>query len=191
MKDRVRLLALGLVAVVQAGLVHGDDEVGASRSARVPAALFAQYGRATDTSSFTLGAHWHFSRGHWDLGCGLLTSHGEVELGRWQADDTRGHAYSTQIGFTPALRYWPAGTMTGWFVEGGIGANVISPHYHTAHKRFSTTFNFGDHLAVGYRPKSLQSWEWSLRFQHFSNADIEKPNPGADFVQLRLGLLLD
>jgi hypothetical protein len=57
----------------------------------------------------------------------------------------------------------------------------------TREKRFSTAFNFGDHIGIGYR---TGRGEWSLRLQHFSNAGIDTPNPGEDFVQLRWSMPL-
>ena len=103
------------------------------------------------------------------------------EVGRWHSDSEN----STQVGLSPALRWKPNGWSYGWFVEGGIGVNVIFPKYNTHSKEFSTTFNFGDHIAVGKRFGSDDQHEWSLRFQHFSNARIKRPNPGENFLQFR------
>ncbi|GIL05386.1 MAG: lipid A deacylase PagL [Betaproteobacteria bacterium] len=149
-----------------------------------PSGVLVQSGRASETTTLSLGLQWNWSRG-WHLGeHGRLAGHHEVSLGWWRVDDGAG-ATVTQIGVTPALRYWPDGAMHGWFYEGGIGVNWLTPLYRTPEKRFSTTFNFGDHLAVGYR-SAPRGWEWSLRMQHFSNAGINRPNPGENFVQLRL-----
>lgn len=144
-----------------------------------------QAGRASETTTLTLGLQWDWARS-WQLGeRGRISGYNEISLGHWRADDGGGSAVVTQIGFTPTFRYWPTGVMAGWFGEAGIGVNVLTPIYRTAEKRFSTAFNFGDHLAVGYRPSPHGS-EWSLRVQHFSNAGIDHPNPGENFVQLRL-----
>lgn len=83
------------------------------------------------------------------------------------------------------LRWRPNGWDRSWFIEGGIGLNVIFPKYNTLTKEFSTTFNFGDHLALGKRFSHQDQHEWSLRVQHFSNARIERPNPGENFLQFR------
>ena len=65
----------------------------------------------------------------------------------------------------------------------GVGANYIVPIFDSGEKRFSTKFNFGDHVAIG---RSFgQHSEVSLRVEHFSNAGIEHPNPGENFGQLR------
>ena len=57
--------------------------------------------------------------------------------------------------------------------------------YRSADKRFSTKFNFGDHLAVGRTFGDRGQHDVGLRFQHFSHAGIKEPNPGENFLQLR------
>ncbi len=84
---------------------------------------------------------------------------------------------------TPVLRLFPGGSR--WFVEGGIGANLLLPIYQSESKRFSTSFNFGDHLAIGRIFGKDGGHEIALRFQHFSNAGIREPNPGENFLQIR------
>ena len=66
--------------------------------------------------------------------------------------------------------------------------SAISPRFYTVEKRVGSNFTFGDHLGVGWR--SGGGMDLSLRFQHFSNAGLAKPNPAVDFVQLRLSLPL-
>ncbi|BDI07385.1 acyloxyacyl hydrolase [Sphaerotilus microaerophilus] len=92
-----------------------------------------------------------------------------------------------QIGLTPVRRWWPGGSnpATGTHLEGGIGLNLIMPVCRSADRRFSTWFNFGDHLAWGCTFGAGRQHDVSLRFEHFSNASIRKPNPGENFVQLR------
>jgi lipid A 3-O-deacylase len=72
----------------------------------------------------------------------------------------------------------PLGTGTG-------AANYIVPLFQTNHKRFSTEFNFGNHFAIGRQFGERSQHELALRVEHFSNAAIEHPNPGENFVQLR------
>jgi hypothetical protein len=62
---------------------------------------------------------------------------------------------------------------------------VIAPAYHTDGKRFSTAFNFGDHVGIGREFGSEHRQELALRVEHFSNAGIDHPNPGENFVQVR------
>ncbi|NML15874.1 acyloxyacyl hydrolase [Azohydromonas caseinilytica] len=152
-----------------------------------PDAAFVQYGHQEDTRSVTLGLNWDWS---WSrpLGGGLLGGYHELALGRWRADVPEGHENFTQLGYTPVLRWWGAGEPRGWFLEGGIGLNVVTPRFRTLSKHVGSNFTFGDHLGVGWR--SSGGTELSLRFQHFSNAGLAEPNPAVDFVQLRLSLPL-
>lgn len=143
-------------------------------------AYYVQGGVAEDAQSLTVGASrdWRWEK---QYSFGHVTGQWQGEVARWHSDSDN----STQVGLTPALRLHPKSWRPGWFIEGGIGLNVIFPKYNTRKKEFSTTFNFGDHIALGKRFGEKQQHEWSLRFQHFSNARIEKPNPGENFLQLR------
>jgi hypothetical protein len=96
----------------------------------------------------------------------------------------------TQVGLTPTLRIAPAYASGQWFAELGIGANVILPLYHNADKRFSTNFNFGDHLGVGREFGSSHTHVVTLRLEHFSNGGAKHPNPGENFYQLRYAFSL-
>ena len=67
----------------------------------------------------------------------------------------------------------------------GVGLTATSSVYQTRQKHFSTSFNFGTHLAIGRSFGERREHEVSLRIEHFSNAGIKHPNPGENFVQLR------
>ncbi|CAN4278050.1 acyloxyacyl hydrolase [Pseudoxanthomonas sp. LjRoot125] len=143
-------------------------------------AWYVQGGVAEDAQSLTVGMSrdWQWEK---QYRYGHISGQWQGEVARWHSDSQN----STQLGVTPALRWRPNGWDNGWFVEGGIGVNVIFPKYDTRKKEFSTTFNFGDHIAVGKRFGADQQHEWSLRFQHFSNGRIKNPNPGENFLQFR------
>ncbi len=149
-------------------------------------AVYLQGGVAKDADMMVVGVTWDWS---WyrDYAVGRLSGYWEMSFGRWGADHpTRdGSSWVTQFGVTPVLRLYPQAWGGRWFVEGGIGANLLLPVYRSRDKRFSTTFNFGDHLAIGRRFGQHAQHEIALRLQHFSNAGIRSPNPGEDFLQLR------
>lgn len=157
----------------------------ASAPARAaPDHVFVQAGAGENAAQVALGVTQPWDWQHPFAG-GTLTGLWELAVGRWRGKDARGAATrATQIGITPSLR-WTPGT-SRWFVEGGIGLNVITPRYRKHDDHFSTTFNFGDHLAIGRRLGADDRGELSLRAQHFSNGGIRKPNPGEQFLQLRL-----
>lgn len=176
-----------VVTVLAANTV--DANAGAlpqRRPAWYPDKVFAQIGAAEEAHMAVVGAIWDWPwlRGYaWGNASGYF----EASFGRWvsQVDDgARASAWVTQVGLTPVLRWRPFAN-SKWFTEAGIGVNVLAPIYRSSDKRFSTAFNFGDHVAIGVQFGDEFNHEVSLRLQHFSNAGIKEPNPGENFVQLR------
>jgi hypothetical protein len=154
-----------------------------------PDAAFVQVGHpedGSDTWSANVGLSYNWPALAKMVDVDWLTTSGEITVGYWQTQNLPPdrHRTSTQVGFTPVWRWYPEGK-SGWFAEAGIGANLITPIYTTPHKRFSTEFNFGDHVGAGWRGSRPGDGEWALRFQHFSNAGLGEPNPGINFLQLR------
>jgi lipid A 3-O-deacylase len=152
-----------------------------------PSSLFVQAGIGDQsTRAYVAGATWDW---HWRRQYSVLTAGGyfEADIGRWTTDNhgVNRSAWATQVGMTPVIRLQPVGVADRWFGEIGVGANYIVPLYRTDHKRFSTEFNFGDHVGVGRQFGEHRQHELLLRVQHFSNAGIEQPNPGENFFQLR------
>lgn len=149
-----------------------------------PEVVFAQVGWWRHVRTATVGATWDW---HWqrETARGTFTGYTEVAVGRWRTTGTEDDRGYTRFGVTPVLRVYPRSIGGGWFGEIGIGANVISPMYRNGGDRFSTTFNFGDHLAVGRRFGVDGQQELAVRFEHFSNAGIRHPNPGQNLLQLR------
>jgi len=160
---------------------------GESENRWLPDTMFAQVGgNSENTDAWALGAvwDWNWSRRY---DSGVLTGYTEGTVGRWLTDDdARGGSHSyTQLGVTGVLRFFPGHGGTRWFGEFGLGANYITPVYQGEGKSFSTEFNFGDHIAIGRILGSHRLASVALRFQHFSNAGLETPNPGENFLQLR------
>ena len=117
---------------------------------------------------------WHLG-GYWD-----------ASLAQWRGTAYRNvdgqHQNITNIGFTPVFRY-QADNLKGWYAEGGIGVNLLSELYNNDDNRFSTAFQFGDHIGAGYVFDN--KWELGMKIQHFSNASIKRPNSGANFLLLK------
>ena len=158
---------------------------GARANGLAPSGGFAQFGDAGHTQSLVVGLTWEWQR-HWRLGSGRLSGYWEASIGRWITDlDGDGNAWVTQLGITPVFRYRPDGGRSPWFFEGAIGIDLLAPIFRTNDERFSTRWNFGDHLALGRSFGRDGRQEIALRLEHFSNGGIREPNPGANFVQLR------
>lgn len=165
----------------------------AAQTAELPSApspAFVQLGHSARTEAVTAGVLWPWSdRRHVSRG-GSWTGFTEVSIGHWRGHGAAadGRAISTPIGLTPLLRYhfdrWPR-----LFVEGAIGLHVIAPLYRGGTRRLSTAFNFGDHVGIGWRD-AAGAPEWTLRWQHFSNGGLRRPNPGEDFIQVRTSAAL-
>jgi hypothetical protein len=156
-----------------------------------PAVMFVQSGVTTgNTSSYTVGVSWNWDWSR-DFSFGTATGYTEVAVGRWATENQRDGAggnrrdWVTQVGITPVIRIHPHSQFADWFVEGGVGVNLIRPFYRDNDRRFGTEFNFGDHLGIGREFGRYNHQEVSLRLQHFSNAGIKEPNPGENFLQIR------
>lgn len=157
------------------------------RPAWSPDQWFGQVGVARDAHTVVVGAAWAWAWQH-ELSPGRASGYWEASFGRWSTEPdhaARSSAWVTQFGLTPVLRWEPKAWGERWFVEAGIGANLVLPVYRSRDKRFSTAFNFGDHVALGFRFGERYRHELALRVQHFSNAGIKHPNPGENFVQIR------
>jgi lipid A 3-O-deacylase len=180
-RSRLRMPAAGVsIALICTPLAHGSE-------AWTPSGAFVQVGVGDEAQMLVLGAVWDW-RWQKPTVVGPVTGYWEVSFGRWSSQaEPKGHAsaWITQLGVTPVLRWCPGLASEGWFVEAGIGANLLAPIYRSRNKRFSTAFNFGDHLGLGWRSAGPQQQEFVLRVQHFSNAGIKRPNPGENFIQLR------
>ena len=123
-----------------------------------------------------LGAQWDWrvqklEPTHWQV-------HWDVALGQWKSDTGTMH----ELSVTPVLRWAPG--ERGWYAEGGIGMHVLSDSHVTSDIDFSTRFQFGDHLGAGYRWDG--GYDLALRLQHISNGGMRNPNPGMNFVAVRL-----
>lgn len=154
--------------------------------ALTPSTLFVQAGVAEEhTQAYIVGASWDWP---WrkQYSSVLVSGYFDAAFGRWMTKEggVSGSAWATQIGLTPVLRFQTMRT-GDWFAEIGVGANFILPIYRSRDKRFSTEFNFGDHLAIGRQFGAQRQHELALRIEHFSNGGIDHPNPGENFVQLR------
>lgn len=151
----------------------------------VPGGAFVEAAIADHASySATVGALWPWSWRRETRG-GELTGMTEAYISHWNGRGATQRVSFTQLGLVPLVRYRFSRRRSDWFVEAGIGISVMDTLYRTAEKEFSTRFNFVDVLGVGRSFGALRRHELSLRVSHISNADIKKPNPGENFLQLR------
>jgi lipid A 3-O-deacylase len=122
--------------------------------------------------------------GHWNYELVKLAPHDihpyiEVSVAHWHTE--KSDLYDTAI--TPVFRY-ARSPHDGPYVEAAIGLHILSGTHLQENVSLSTRFQFGDHIGVGVR---RGHYDVGLRLQHLSNAGLRNPNPGVNFLQLRLG----
>ncbi len=103
---------------------------------------------------------------------------GELGAAYWDANGSRSPGSVWQASATPFLRWTWADR---YYLEAGIGATVFSST-RFAGKEMSTAFQFGDHFGVGMH--LTERSRLTLRYSHYSNAGIKRPNPGLNLIQL-------
>ncbi len=107
----------------------------------------------------------------------------EVELAAWRVPKARD---LLELGYSPVLRLERPlqGGHAVLFVEGSIGARLLSHTRVAPERSLSTAFQFSDMLGVGVQWGAQARSTLGLRYQHVSNLGIKRPNPGLDFGQL-------
>jgi len=109
---------------------------------------------------------------------GSLQALGELSTSYWQASGARRPDNLWQLEAAPFLRWWAS---ERFFVEAGLGVNLFT-RTRFADRAMSTAFQFGEHIGVGYQlPWGGRA---SLRFSHYSNASLKRPNSGLNVLQL-------
>lgn len=111
-------------------------------------------------------------------GWGRLDLAGEFGVAYWKADGSRSPSDVWQFNAIPMFRWW-AGER--FYIEAGIGATAFTST-RFANKSISTAFQFGNHVGLGFLVAPNQ--RLGIRYSHFSNANMKKPNPGLDVVQM-------
>jgi len=142
--------------------------------------------RGTQTES--IGLVWPWAWRH-DAAEGQLSGITEGFISRWSTRDGDQRLVFTQMGVLPMLRYRAEAGRSPWFIEFGVGLSVTDRIFRTNGKQFSTRFNFADGIGGGRSFGAGGRQELSLRFTHFSNGGIRRPNPGENVVRLRYAVM--
>jgi hypothetical protein len=149
--------------------------------------ISAEYGTGNHTDLVRFGTQWNWGKRWWQSNGTHLGGYWDLSLGRWHSDRYMNmpgqYQNITTLGITPVFRF-QRDDLQGWYGEIGIGANWLSGYYNNDGRRFSTRFQFGDHLGVGY--VFANKLDVGLRYQHFSNCSIDHPNPGVNFAIVRV-----
>ncbi|MES2832861.1 MAG: acyloxyacyl hydrolase [Pseudomonadota bacterium] len=113
--------------------------------------------------------------GYWDL------TAAQIRQNRYQGIPDNGRNLF-DLGLTPVFRF-QRDDQLGWYAEGGIGVHYFSSLYDNNDRQFSTRFQFGDHIGLGYVFNNR--WDIGAKIQHFSNGSIKQPNDGANFAIIK------
>ncbi len=153
----------------------------------LPDSVSAEYGFGSHVEMVRAAVQWDwnkqwFSTGGWSLG-----GYWDLNVMQWRGDrykNIRGKDQDiTSVGITPVFR-WQRNDKKGFYVEGGIGANLLSETYNNAGHRNGTLFQFGDHAGLGY--VFGNGVDLGVKYQHFSNGGMSNDNDGVDFTELRV-----
>ena len=120
-------------------------------------------------SAWPAGRQWRLG-GYWELSAGAWGNHDKS---------------SADFALTPVFRLERHADAHSPYLEAAIGFHILSRHI-SRERLFSTNFQFGDHLGAGVRFGAGGRYDLGLRLQHISNGGIREPNPGIDFLMLRL-----
>lgn len=110
-------------------------------------------------------------------GWGRVDLNIELGISYWRTNRGRSESMG-QLSAIPMLRWWPN---ESFYLELGSGPTVLS-RSEFADRDLGTRFQFGSHVGMGFLIDKAQ--RVGIRYSHYSNADIKKPNPGLDMVEL-------
>ena len=116
-----------------------------------------------------------------------VTTSLECSLGYWHGiASNKENNNLIDAAVLPSVKYFPGNAVDGrFYVEGGIGAHLLSRTRINNDRRFGSAFQFGDLVGMGWRLGQEKNYEIGLRLQHISNGGIKKPNQGINFLELR------
>lgn len=142
------------------------------------------------TQMVRLGAQWDWNDKWWQSNNTHIGGYWDLTLAQWRGTQYQNRPDATQnitdIGITPVFRF-KRDSKTGPYAEAGIGAHLMSQVYDNNGRIFSTAFQFGDHIGIGY--VFSNNLDIGLKIQHFSNGSIKQPNPGVNFAVLSAKLI--
>lgn len=134
----------------------------------------ADVGRANKgIDVYRVGLQRPFDRTFYESGSMKVSGYFEASLNYWQGSTDEIIAIALSPVFTASFcsdcQYVP-------YIEAGIGAAVLSDD-QIAGRQLSTAFQFEDRIGIGFRSDRL---DLHVRYMHYSNADLSKPNDGMD-----------
>lgn len=171
-KKKMFVRLVGLALACGATLASAQSSQGTLGGVSLHYGIGDHYQRLT--LNYETPSIWTYQFGGW----GRLDLTPEFGASYWWADGGRSPSSVWQLNAIPMFRWW---TGERFYLEAGIGATVFS-RTRFADENISTAFQFGDHVGMGLllTPNN----RIGVRYSHFSNSRIKRPNPGLDMLQL-------
>ncbi|NMM26356.1 MAG: acyloxyacyl hydrolase [Glaciimonas sp.] len=164
--------------------------LGMQTSSQAADSVSVEAATGNKTQMVRLGAQWNWADKWWQSNNTHIGGYWDLTLGQWRGTQYRNQPDTiqniTDIGITPVFRF-QRDSKIGPYAEAGIGAHLLSQVYDNNGRAFSTAFQFGDHIGIGY--VFANKIDLGLKIQHFSNGGIKHPNSGANFAVLSAKLI--
>jgi hypothetical protein len=166
--------------------------VAASPLARAIDSFSFVYGHSdsgnVNVNMYRVGVQWDWNKKWVEMGNWHLGGYWESDAGYWSNNShARTHANILDIGFTPVFRFQQTTRSSlSPYLELGVGLHFLSATSLNDQRQFGSSFQFGDHVGVGFRFGDKGKYDLGYRYQHFSNAGLKDPNQGVNYNELRL-----
>ena len=131
-----------------------------------------------------LGFVWDPNITWWDTGNWHFTALAEGHVAQWHTDEGNVNASITEFGLNPIVRFVKNGGDIRPYIEGGVGLRGLSHAVIATDYSLSTGFQFTEIAGVGLMFGQRGQYQLGYRFQHISNAEIKRPNPGVNFHEV-------
>lgn len=148
-----------------------------------------EVGTGNKTKVLRAGIQWHSDKQWFSSNATHLGMYWDATISQWKGDNYQNSGRKknlAEVGITPVFRFQDD-NKKGIYYEAGVGLHMLSDIYNNNDRHFSSKFQFGDHLGIGYVTKT--GWDFGIKIQHFSNGGIKQPNPGVNYAVLKAGLL--
>lgn len=136
------------------------------------------------THGADFAALWGWSWQHRTGPSWLATGYWEANLGGWRRNHAaEGMPNVTEAGVTPVVRLLYVGDTTPYYIDAGVGAQVLHGESSAAN---GTTTNVSVSPMVGVGVLFNSGWEVGYRVRHISLGDIQGPDNGVVFQSLHV-----
>jgi hypothetical protein len=141
-------------------------------------------GKHKDVYFTRLNFRWLHRKNLFEIGDFSLDSYHSFSFGKWQSEiDVSDTGSITTIDYAPIFRIEKLNSFMP-FLEYSIGGSLIS-RYEINDKKLGGSFSFNHMLGIGYK---FNKFNFSLKYQHYSNNGIYEENNGVNFYLISLSL---